>query len=292
MAVDRLTPLVRAPAGSSRLPDRGYIRFYRSIFEHQLFRPEPFTEREAWTWLLCTAAWKPRRQRLGEHLVELDRGELVGALRFLAEKWGWSRGKVERYLIRLKNDAMIETRTETGITVVRVCNYGIYQGGDDAAETEPRHDRDNRKELKHSRKEEGEEQTGGGLFGTELAEVTPVGPDIHGMFEQWYAIYPKKVDPPDAEKMFTRVLKSVTPAQAQTLFEQIMAGTKAYSAEIAANGTIRKFIKAPAVFMNKGSWKSEIAPPASASVRSNRVSSAIDGIASRLTERDFDEFGS
>ena len=239
---------------------------------------------------------------MGEHIVDLARGDLVGAVRFLAEKWGWSRGKVERFVIRLKNETMIETRTETGITIITVCNYDIYQGSEDetetgagrdpgqsrdAAETEPRRGRDNRKEFNTLKKgKEGEEQTGG-LFGDEVVAGSPTAPDFHAMFLEWYRDYPKKVDPADAEKAFTRELKKVKPAEVAVRFQQIMVGTRAYKAEIEMNRTENRFIKAPAVFMNKGSWRNETSMdrPRSAS---NRVDSAIDGMFSDLKPEDFD----
>ncbi|WP_051334347.1 hypothetical protein [Bradyrhizobium sp. Ai1a-2] len=158
------------------MPDRGYIKLYRSIWDHPAFPNEPYTRREAWTWLISKAAWRATRVRAGEHIVDLDRGEVPGAVRYLAAKWQWSKGKVERFLESLKNEHMIETRSGTGITVITICNYNSYQGGDDDDGTpafpEAGRDRDatgtgsgqrrdagedNRKEIKHSRKEEGEE---------------------------------------------------------------------------------------------------------------------------------------
>ncbi|WBU27536.1 hypothetical protein OOZ54_12610 [Rhodopseudomonas palustris] len=157
------------------MSERGYIRFYRSIFAHPAFRKEAFTEREAWVWLCAKAAWRPIRQRAGEHVVELERGEVVGAVRYLAAEWQWTRGKVDRFLTRLKNEAMIETRTGTGITVITIRNYSDYQGDEgssgtgidqkpgqdrDASGTPPGQDRDNRKELNPLRREEGKEGDG------------------------------------------------------------------------------------------------------------------------------------
>ncbi|NEV75518.1 hypothetical protein DYI24_00280 [Rhodopseudomonas sp. BR0C11] len=157
------------------MSERGYIRFYRSIFTHPAFRKEAFTEREAWVWLCAKAAWKPVRQRAGDHVVDLDRGEVVGAVRYLAAEWQWTRGKVERFISRLKNEEMIETRTGTGVTVITIRNYSDYQGDDssggtttvsdsgqarDRAETGPRQGRDNRKETKPLRTEEREEGEG------------------------------------------------------------------------------------------------------------------------------------
>lgn len=288
------------------MPDRGYIKFYRSIFDHPVFKPEPFTEREAWTWLCCEASWKARRQRLGEHLVELERGEIVGSVRFLAEKWQWSTGKVERYLKRIKNDGMIETRTETGITVINVCNYDSFQGDSDdsetasmqeprrvrdGSETDPRRGRDNRKKLNTlEERKEGEEVTSGAvaptLFGDENlpAPAKDASPDYAAMFRQWYAVYPKHVDPKDAEQKFTRVLK-----KGEATFEELIVGAQRYADECAMNRTEKKFIKAPAVFLNKGSWKNEPGANGAGSGLSRRSESFLEGILAHRTEGGGDE---
>jgi hypothetical protein len=162
------------------LSDHGYIKFYRSTLTHPFFRDD--VERMAWLRLLSAAAWKPYKTRAGEFFVELQRGEVVAAVRYLADEWSWSKGKVERFLNRLKNEAMIGTRTETGITIITICKYNEYQGGDDddgtavdqepgqardTAGTEPGHARDrggdNRKETKQlsiEEMEEGKAETG------------------------------------------------------------------------------------------------------------------------------------
>lgn len=157
------------------MAESGYIRLHRAIWDHPVFRKEAFTEQQAFEWLISFAAWKPRQQRLGDHLIKLERGQVVGALRFLAENWRWSKSKVERFLERLKTEQMIETHTETGITIITVCNYDEYQGGEDdagtaagsgagnvrdTAGTAPGQRRDNRKELNTLKeREEGEGQS-------------------------------------------------------------------------------------------------------------------------------------
>jgi hypothetical protein len=92
-----------------------------------MFAAEPFTEREAWAWLIAEAAFKAHRRRVGGFQVDLKRGQLAASVRFLAEKWRWHRNKVDRFLERLKIGTMIGTETGTGITVITICNYDKYQ---------------------------------------------------------------------------------------------------------------------------------------------------------------------
>jgi hypothetical protein len=42
----------------------GTFNVARGVFDHPVFAPEPFTEREAWLWLIAEAQWKPVRKRV------------------------------------------------------------------------------------------------------------------------------------------------------------------------------------------------------------------------------------
>lgn len=133
------------------MSERGFIAVDRGIYDHPLFdEKHEFSRREAWLWLLCEAEWKPREKYIGSRKIGLDRGQLAHSIRFIAEVWGWHKSKVERFLGRLKTETMIETVTETGATVITICNYERYQSRDEgkrdtkrgAAETAARQSRD------------------------------------------------------------------------------------------------------------------------------------------------------
>jgi hypothetical protein len=81
------------------------------------------------------AAWRPCRRSIGDQTIELQRGEFTASIRFLATRWGVDKGRVERFINRLKTEAMIETRTETGQLVIRICNYDKFQLVPGATET-------------------------------------------------------------------------------------------------------------------------------------------------------------
>lgn len=109
------------------MSERGYICLDRGALDHEFFNRKEHSEFEAWVWLLTEAAWKPRSRRLGDFMVTLKRGELVASFRHMMRVWGWSKGKVERFVARLKTETMIETHTATGISVITICNYDKYQ---------------------------------------------------------------------------------------------------------------------------------------------------------------------
>lgn len=109
------------------MSERGVVAIDRGIFDHECFQDEPFTEREAWVWLIAEAAWKPRTRRVGSQTIALDRGQLVGSVRFMAERWGWSKSRVARFLDRLEHGDMISADCGTGISVITIRNYNTYQ---------------------------------------------------------------------------------------------------------------------------------------------------------------------
>lgn len=128
---------------------RGLYTISRAVFDHPAFKQEPFTEREAWVWLIGEAQWKNNRKRINGQIVELERGQLSHSIRFLSIRWDWSISRVNRFLKRLKTETMIETENETGQNVITICNYETYQDfnkyretvSETVFETRPEHDR-------------------------------------------------------------------------------------------------------------------------------------------------------
>ena len=105
----------------------GTVNISRDIWQDAAFKSEPFTEREAFMWLIMEASWKPREKRVGNITVKLERGQLAASVRFMADAWGWQKSTVDRFLKRLKNRDMIGTAGGTGVNVVTIRKYNEYQ---------------------------------------------------------------------------------------------------------------------------------------------------------------------
>ncbi|AWC25615.1 MULTISPECIES: hypothetical protein [Aminobacter] len=155
----------------------GTFAVSRGLFDHPFFADEAFTEREAWVWLLAEAAWKPRRVRGRYGQIELERGQLAHATRFIAVKWKWSEARVRRFLARLKSDAMIDAVADAQTTRITICNYDEYQkmnrvvdadndARNDAQTTLARRSNDARSTLARRKEEKGENIEG---------KETPIG---------------------------------------------------------------------------------------------------------------------
>lgn len=130
----------------------------RLIFDHPVvgIHDRPFTDLEAWLWLLAEAAFEPVELYNKGTIIVLDPGQIMHARTYLAQRWEWTEDKVRWFLKRLQNEAMIarfcqaskaasdhtQHRTQqhtqpntqpntqqrnNQIQIISICNYGQYQ---------------------------------------------------------------------------------------------------------------------------------------------------------------------
>lgn len=120
----------------------GTVNVSRNIWHDTAFKKEPFTEREAFMWIIMDASYKAREKRIGNVVVQLERGQLATSVRFMCEAWDWSKSRVDRFLKRLEKRDMIGTDSGTGINVITVCKYDDYQNKPSSSGTPNRSNRD------------------------------------------------------------------------------------------------------------------------------------------------------
>ena len=102
----------------------GYVLLWRETLERELFREKPFCAFGAWTWLIMEANFEDKPDRFGEIV---RRGEIHTSQGSLADAWGWSRSKVQRFLTRLQAEQRIGQETNKVRTKIRITNYESYQ---------------------------------------------------------------------------------------------------------------------------------------------------------------------
>ena len=107
----------------------GTFNVSRRIWGHPVFKPSKYSEREAFLWMVSEASWKARtiRSSDGKVIIDLDRSQLSHSLRFMADKWGWTKSTAERFLKKLEKRDMIKTSSGTAQNVITVCKYDEYQ---------------------------------------------------------------------------------------------------------------------------------------------------------------------
>jgi len=104
---------------------KGYIKLYRDIREHWIWSDPDYLR--AWVDLLMMVNHEDRQVLFNKKLITVKRGSRITSIRKLAERWGWSRGRVARFLDMLEQDRMIATRRTTQKTLINVINYSFYQ---------------------------------------------------------------------------------------------------------------------------------------------------------------------
>lgn len=121
--------------------EKGYYKMQRGWMDNEFFSREPFTEREAWLWMIEEASWEPCEITTRQETIKLDRGQFTASVRFMARRFQWSPGRVQRFLKRLVlcsmsdlktgtgSDTGSDTATDTGQCVVTIRNYSKYQDG-------------------------------------------------------------------------------------------------------------------------------------------------------------------
>lgn len=105
----------------------GWIKLHRGWFKSTDFASEPFTEREAWLWMIEAAAYEPHTRYVKGHAISLQRGDILVTQRTLADEWKWGRQRVRGFLNKLELLGSLKQVATHGLTHISVCNYAKYQ---------------------------------------------------------------------------------------------------------------------------------------------------------------------
>lgn len=116
----------------------GFIKIYRAFIASDLWLKEPFTKGQAWVDLIALTNFKPGEMDVKNGTtIKLKRGQCGYSLKGLADRWSWSRAKVKRFFVTLKNAEMINFEEVENRYIVTVLNYRKYQ--DVTVKTEKRY---------------------------------------------------------------------------------------------------------------------------------------------------------
>lgn len=106
----------------------GWIRIYRQIKNSWIWKDkEPFDKRSAWIDLLLSVNHKSKIIPFENSFIEIERGQTLTSIKFLAERWKWSRHKVSDYLNQLEQDTMIVQIRDKRKTLISIVNYNKFQ---------------------------------------------------------------------------------------------------------------------------------------------------------------------
>ena len=112
---------------------KGWIKLHRSIQDCFLWDEKPFDLCRAWIDLLLLANHEDKRILFDGSVVTVKAGCFITSELKLSERWGWSRGKTDRFLKMLESEEMIEldvSKKRTSITIVNYCKFQDAQTTD------------------------------------------------------------------------------------------------------------------------------------------------------------------
>lgn len=103
----------------------GWIKTYRSLADHWLAeQPEKLGW---WVLLLLKVSHEDKKVLVGNHLIELKRGQINISYEKLAQLWKTSKKTAERFVDVLEKEQMLTRFVTHKVSVLTICNYENYQ---------------------------------------------------------------------------------------------------------------------------------------------------------------------
>lgn len=117
------------------MSDKGWIKIHRQIQDCFIWQEKPYDKARAWIDLILLANHSDKKLLIDNDIVVIERGSYMTSTVKLANRWGWSRNKVLRFLNVLESEQMLNTKRTPNGTVVTIVKYEVFQYGDTADET-------------------------------------------------------------------------------------------------------------------------------------------------------------
>lgn len=105
----------------------GWIKLHRKLLDNWVWKEKPFDKGRAWVDLLLMAMHCDKKTLVDNDVIIIPRGSLMTSIVKLADRWGWSRGKVMRFLDVLECEQMLNTKRTPNGTLVTIVKYEDYQ---------------------------------------------------------------------------------------------------------------------------------------------------------------------
>ena len=107
--------------------DGNWIKVNRSILNQPFWKEKPFSKGQAWIDLLLTVHWKNGYDQVGGCRRKAKAGQLWITYQGLADRWGWHKENVRRFLKQLECDATVTLNVTPFGTLLTLKNWGLYQ---------------------------------------------------------------------------------------------------------------------------------------------------------------------
>ncbi|MCM1223431.1 MAG: hypothetical protein NC548_54180 [Lachnospiraceae bacterium] len=103
-----------------------FLPLNRKIMKHWLWEDKPFSKGQAWIDLLMLANYTEKKKPVNREIIMYKRGNVNLSMKQLADRWGWDRRTVKRFLDLLSNDDMVSVNSTTHGTTITIINYDVF----------------------------------------------------------------------------------------------------------------------------------------------------------------------
>ena len=209
----------------------GWISLNRQIQEHWVWQGK-FSKGQAWVDLLLLANHEDTKTICKGEIVVCKRGDVNRSIKYLAERWGWSRKTAKNFLTLLEKDNMVTTKVTTNRTTITLVNWEKYQ-----VDKPKRNTKGNNESISEGSNE-------GNTYNNENNENN--NNNIYNKtpsFSEFWKNYPRKQDKGMAyEKYLARLNDGYTE-------EELLTACKNYAAECEREKKDKKYIKHASTFL-------------------------------------------
>lgn len=129
------------------MQQQGWVSIHRSVLDNFVWRDRPFNMGAAWIDLILMANHEEKKMPLDGHLFIIKRGQTFTSVRSLADRWGWSKVKVSRFLTLLEEDEMVKLERSKNGTLLTLVNYDNFQDCRDDKKTPSGHQTDTKRTI-------------------------------------------------------------------------------------------------------------------------------------------------
>ena len=183
----------------------GWIKLHRKILDCFIWQDKPYDKARAWIDLLLIAMHHDKKMLIDDEVVIIQRGSFMTSIVKLADRWGWSRNKVVRYLDMLESEQMLNTKRTPKGTLVTIVKYDDYQLSDVSCEsTNESADESQNKNIKNNKnvKNEKKERKGQAVY-------YPNDELLNNAFKEFLTMRNKIKKPLATKQALTRMMNKI-----------------------------------------------------------------------------------
>ena len=102
---------------------KGSHPIHRKLLNHWIWKKKPFGWGQAWIDLILLANHTDSKAVIEGDIKIIKRGQVYRSQIVLAERWGWSRKRINVFLKLLNKDKMLTHQGVQHGTIITLCNY-------------------------------------------------------------------------------------------------------------------------------------------------------------------------